>query len=457
MYPMVNARRSLILSRVGRLVAAKAFDDLTDRELLDRFVSQEDHWAFEKLVRRHGPMVLRVANRVLSNVEDAEDILQATFLTLARRASSIRRRDSAGSWLHGVAYRLALKSRADAAKRHSREKARPTSHLGNPLSEMSGKEICEILDEELNRLPETNREALVLCLLEGRTRDEAAKQLGLTVGTLKRRLEQGRNVLHARLRRRGIELSAVLGTATFAEAIASAGLSIGAVRASVQAAALVSTGKLVPGIISARAVALSEGVVTAMFVSKIKSVGLVLLALTLTGGALGAILLPGLDAGPAVRAGLPAAAESRRKDNRNLPAQGGAEPMSGQKKASANVAWGKPEDGLQVGICLTTNGPIRIGEPLTFELRVRNVSKKRVELQLRATSEWKANILAGKVIWIIASGPGPGQEVPLALDPSEEKVVPGPNPTFRTRGLVPAYTESTLSHPCGYHLKVADR
>lgn len=287
---MTNGRPGTLLRDLRRLAAASPCDHLHDGQLLGRFILDHDETAFEALVRRHGPMVLRVGLRVLPNLQDAEDICQATFLTLARRASSIRQSASVASWLYGVAYRMAMKARAHDAKRRAREQRKTAPVHSQPLAELTGQEICRILDEELQRLPTACRQALVLCLLEGRTRDEAAQQLGLSLATLKRRLEQGRALLRKRLGGRGLGLAAVLSAAALAEAAASAALPSRLMLPLIHAATRIAAGKAMAGLVSAKVAALTEGMVLAMFLNKLKTIAMTLAAL-LSVGAGGLALL----------------------------------------------------------------------------------------------------------------------------------------------------------------------
>lgn len=180
-----------------------------DDELLERFVVDRDEEAFAVLLGRHGAMVQEVCRRVLQDPHEAEDVFQATFLVLARQAGRIRRRASTASWLHGVAFRLAHKARL-RAERSSRPDRRPAPTGRNPLDEITWREVQEVLDEELLRLPERQRLALVLCYLEGRTRDEAALQLGWSIQQVKGCLERGRERLRQRLAARGLALSATM-------------------------------------------------------------------------------------------------------------------------------------------------------------------------------------------------------------------------------------------------------
>src|SRR6266480_335314 len=155
------------------------------------------------LVRRHGPMVLRVCQRLLHNWHDAEDVCQATFLVLASKAASGHWQASVAGWLHQVAYHLARKAQAAAVRRGVHERHVVDRPVPDLLETITGRELQAVLDEELARLAEKYRAPLVLCYLEGATRDEAARQLGWALGTLKSRMERGRELLRIRLARRG--------------------------------------------------------------------------------------------------------------------------------------------------------------------------------------------------------------------------------------------------------------
>jgi RNA polymerase sigma factor (sigma-70 family) len=191
----------VVVKRLRTLTAAQASE--SDRELLGRFVRQRDDAAFAALLERHGPMVLGVARRGLRDEQLAEDVLQATFLVLARTAATIRKQPSLGSWLHGVAWRLARKAKRET-ERAGRGDTRARPGPPGPAVEVSWREVRQILDDEIQRLPERYRLPVVLCYLEGRTRDEAAAQLGYRPGRLKGLLERGREKLRRRLVRRGL-------------------------------------------------------------------------------------------------------------------------------------------------------------------------------------------------------------------------------------------------------------
>jgi RNA polymerase sigma factor (sigma-70 family) len=252
---MANDRPDALARHVRSLLAAQNADHLTDRVLLQRFAVAGEEAAFAALVRRHGPMVLRVCRGVLHNADDAEDAYQATFLVLARKAAALSWQESAAGWLQGVAYRLALKARTAAARRHAHEGTAPSPPPPpGPLADISLREAQALLNEELNRLPDRLRIPLVLCYLEGATQDEAARQTGWSLSTLKRRLRRGRTVLEGRLRRRGLALAAILS----AGLLAGVGRAAAPLPAVVAGAAALFRAGPTTGTASARAVALAE-------------------------------------------------------------------------------------------------------------------------------------------------------------------------------------------------------
>jgi RNA polymerase sigma factor (sigma-70 family) len=217
-----------ILGQLNQLL--QAGDAADDGQLLERFVRQRDEDAFARLVARHGGLVLGVCRRVLGDRHAAEDVFQATFLVLARRAGGIRKPESLTSFLHGVAYRLAIKARGETERRRERERRLPPPvEIEEP--DLSWREVRTLIDEELQRLPERLRLPLVLCYLEGQTQDEAARRLGWPRGTLKRRLERGRELLRRRLSRRGVTLGSGLFVSALAVNAAPAALRSAAVRA----------------------------------------------------------------------------------------------------------------------------------------------------------------------------------------------------------------------------------
>ena len=185
---------------------------LSDGQLLDRFAtgsSESVEPAFQALVERHGPMVLRVCRRVLDDPHDADDAFQATFLVLLRRARSVRNRASLASWLHGVAMRIAARAKVEAARRR-RIEARGIRPSIGPDPDPDRYDLESLIHEELDRLPEKYRAPIVLCYLEGLTHEGAADQLGWPVGTVRGRLSRARDLLRSRLTRRGVTATAAL-------------------------------------------------------------------------------------------------------------------------------------------------------------------------------------------------------------------------------------------------------
>jgi len=241
----------------------------TDQELLQRFLSQRDEAAFAAVVRRHGPMVLRVALRTLQNEHDAEDVFQATFLVLSQKAHTVRRQESLGSWLYGIAYRLALKTKATAGERRNREQRVAPTPAATPLAQITVQEAQTILDEELNRLPKKLREPVVLCCLEGLARDEAALQIGCEASVLKNRLEQGRERLRQRLIARGLTLSCGLSAFLVLERVAGPTVRPALIGSTTKAAIAVAAGKAASVVVTAKVAALTEGVLRTMFLTKI--------------------------------------------------------------------------------------------------------------------------------------------------------------------------------------------
>jgi RNA polymerase sigma factor (sigma-70 family) len=265
------------MNRVLRFLrrAALQADGMSDRQLIERFLATGEEAAFEALVRRHGPMVLGVCRRVLDHFQDAEDACQATFLVLASKASSILQRETVANWLYGVAFRTAQKARAAAARRRVKEK-----HMARPeaFHEADWQDLRPLLDQELNRLPDKYREPLILCDLQGVTRKAAAHQLGWSEGTLSGRLSRARELLAKRLARHGVACTGVAIAAALSSSEASACVPAPLILSTVQAATSIAAGQAVAGVASAPVAALTKGVLKAMFMTKLKTVSAVLVA-----------------------------------------------------------------------------------------------------------------------------------------------------------------------------------
>ena len=198
-----------------RLVRAAAraagLGERSDPELLTTFLAG-DAAAFETIVRRHGPMVLRTCRTATRCEADADDAFQITFVLLYRQAASVRDRRSLGAWLFRVARRAAGNARRAADRRARRQAVTQRPEAESP-PDLSWREACSVLHAEIDRLPEAYRLPLVLCYLQGLARDEAARRLGWSLNEVRGRLERGRSRLRTRLQKRGITLSAgLLGT-----------------------------------------------------------------------------------------------------------------------------------------------------------------------------------------------------------------------------------------------------
>jgi RNA polymerase sigma factor (sigma-70 family) len=281
----VEKPRPTLLSSLYSVVGH--YEELNDRQLLDRFTANHEQAAFAALVRRHGGMVLRVCRRVLHNEEDAEDAFQAVCVVLARKAAGIGKGAAVAAWLHKVAYRVALRARADLARRYRYEQKVPKRLTKDPLAAITGRELLTVLDKELQRLPEPWRAPLILCYLEEQTRDEASRQLGVSSRSLGRRLQKGRELLRRRLECRGLTLPAAFLAASTLQSTAKAAvpgvLAAGAIQAGLQAA----VGEDIGGLISTQAAKLATGTLRAMALTRVIKVAAVIVVCALVGTGVG--------------------------------------------------------------------------------------------------------------------------------------------------------------------------
>jgi RNA polymerase sigma factor (sigma-70 family) len=277
-----------VLRHLNTLFHCGTSGQLSDAELLNRFVAGRDEAAeaaFAALVERHGAMVLGVCRRVLGNRHSAEDAFQATFLVLARKAAAIARREQLASWLYGVARHTALDARARAIRQEAKEKRLGSMLPVERTDQTETSELRAILDEELGRLPERYRAAIVLCELEGLTRRQAAGRLGVSEGTLSSRLARAKEQLRNRLTRRGLALSAAgLASALSQEAHAVI-VAPALVDSTIRVATLVAAGSSLAGVVSTSVATLTEGVLNAMLFAKLKLIvlGVVTVALVTAG------------------------------------------------------------------------------------------------------------------------------------------------------------------------------
>jgi RNA polymerase sigma factor (sigma-70 family) len=296
---MAASPMSEVIAHLRRTVRLHDGAGLTDGRLLQAYVSRRDEAALAALVRRHGPMVWGVCRRTLHNYHDAEDAFQATFLVLVCKAASIASPALLANWLYGVAHQTALKARATAAKRGARE--RQVTQMPEPATAEEGlwNDLQPLLDQELSRLPDKYRVAIVLCDLEGKTRKEAARQLGVPEGTLAARLARGRVMLAKRLTRHGLAVSGGALGAALAENVASAGVPTSVVSSTIKATTLFAAGQAAAtGAISAKVAALMEGVLKGMLLTKLKIAVVAFLVIAALGTGVSALTRETLAAGP---------------------------------------------------------------------------------------------------------------------------------------------------------------
>jgi RNA polymerase sigma factor (sigma-70 family) len=364
---MTHPQASEILRYIRQWAARERPEHLPDHDYLTRFVRTRDEAAFTALVHRHGPMVLRVCRAVLGDFHAAEDAFQATFLVLARKARSIHAQRSLSSWLYKVAQRIAWRAKADTGRQRAREAQSPQRLNVDPLDEVSWWEVQAIFYDELEKLSERYRGPLILCCLEGKARDEAAKQLGCREGTLKSRLERGRRLLRTRLARRGLTLSAGLLATLLAPEGTSAALPGVLISAAIRVSLALGGGTMATATTPVRILTLAEGVIQAMFITKIKVAAAVLLfvvALAATGVG---FALQRIDLAPP--------ANAQRQDGVK-PAAREADPthaVAGQAKEDRHddplrgtvyAADGAPASGAVVWAAKSTLGPLQRQETI---------------------------------------------------------------------------------------------
>jgi RNA polymerase sigma factor (sigma-70 family) len=274
---MTNLARDL-----RRIVLLGGTATLSDSDLLERFLASKEEAAFEALVRRHGPMVLGVCRRVLRNEQDAEDAFQATFLVLVRKAGAIWPRDMLANWLFGVAYRTARGAKTAIARRRLKERqVNPMRQADFPADDLRH-DLQPILDEELSHLPNKYRVPIILCDLEEKSRQEAARQLGWLEGTLSGRLARARFMLAKRLRRRGVTISGAVLAGALTHNLASASVPPSLLASTVKACLMLAAGRAATALVSAKVAGLAEGVLRTMMMTKIKIATTAVLAIGLS-------------------------------------------------------------------------------------------------------------------------------------------------------------------------------
>ena len=291
-----------------------------DQELLARFVNHKDEAAFEFLLWRHAALVMGVCRRILRDAQAAEDAFQATFLVLARKAGSVGQRDLVSHWLYKVALRAALRvkksggsltslSNLPASVYVSRPRV-PSENTGSDSSGASYQEVRQILDEEVNRLPQKYRTSIILCYFQGKTYDEAALHLGCPKGTVSTWLTRAREMLRTRLTRRGLTLSAGALAFGLSQEFVQAGIPATLITTTLKAAIAFATGEAAAGVVTAKVAQITQGVLKTMMLNKINLVAVLLTTLPLAGTVGGVVLHQVLAEKPAVGLTAPVLPES---------------------------------------------------------------------------------------------------------------------------------------------------
>ncbi len=294
------------LGQIDRLFQEGTVVGLDEGALFERILSNHDEPALSALVERHGPMVLGVCRRLLASPHDVEDAFQATFLILVRKARGLRDRHRLGPWLHGVAYRVAVRARADAARRRALEKLRARQEcdgsVQTPDRLIALEDQCLTVDEEIAHLPAKQRAVIVLVDLEGQTQSEAARRLGWSEGSVRGRLARARSALRERLLRRGVAPCLLPGSGSLLEQLVAPSVPAALLEATNRAGvATLLAGRAAPSattVISASVATLVHSVIRAMTVSKVASLATAFMAIAAGIFVLG-LLRTGLSATPA--------------------------------------------------------------------------------------------------------------------------------------------------------------
>ncbi|MFI5454268.1 MAG: sigma-70 family RNA polymerase sigma factor [Isosphaerales bacterium] len=364
---MATVQNGAVLRQIRVLFHAGSVAGLTDAQLLERFTARDSEvaeLAFAAIVERHGPMVLRVCRQTLGDLHDAQDAFQATFFILARKARSVRRRESLASWLHGVAHRVCLRARSAKVRRRVHEHTAATlagaGASGFALGETS--ELGELIHEELARLPERFRAPILLCDLEDVAYEEAARVLGCPIGTVKSRLARGREKLRLRLALRGLAPLAGIPVAPAARASVPTTLRDATAHAATR---LAMHGPPAVGIVSAPVASLTNGVLQSMILFRLKIAASVILVACL--GTTAAAVLARSDSG---EQDAPSAAAPARP----LEEDGSLDPV-----ISAIRFEGKVHDTIKRQLVS------RVGQPLDLE-------KVEADLKTLMKSSWFSDV-----------------------------------------------------------------
>jgi RNA polymerase sigma factor (sigma-70 family) len=350
---------------------AKQVEEHTDGQLLERFIRQRDEPAFAALLQRHGPLVLRVCRLVLHDLHDAEDAFQATFLVLARKAASIHKQASISAWLHRVALNIARTARTTAAQRRSHEKQAVLMSQLSAVDDAPLPDWQRLLHEQVDRLPEKYRLPVVLCYLKGTTHEEAARQLGWPLGTVKGRLARARDLLRGRLARRGLALSTSGLAAALTQSVALGQVPPALLGHTLRVAvSFAAAGATRTWDVSAQAVALANGALHTMPATKLAAVLVMLSAIGVVGLAVALGHGPGREARPGER-----------------PVAKNARPLPPGRDVAPNTK-GEKDPRVEQVIQLTlasARQEYRVGEGVDLTLTIKNNGKGNITLHTDLT------------------------------------------------------------------------
>jgi RNA polymerase sigma factor (sigma-70 family) len=358
-----------VLDHIRRTVLCDRAD-VGDGDLLGRFIERRDEAALAALVKRHGPMVWGVCRRLL-NHQDAEDVFQATFIVLIRKAASVVPREMVGNWLYGVAHLAALQARRTIARRRVREVQ--VTEMPDTTAAQNDQGPDALLDWELSRLPDRYRVTIILCDLEGKTRKEAARHLGLPEGTVGSRLARARAMLAKRLTQRGVAFSG----GTLAAALSQRAVPAAVISSTIKAASHCAAGQAA---LTVNVAALAEGVLRTMLLMKVKSAMAVLVVAAMVG-------LFGYGVAMGQQNGDPVALKKQESDKKDGVVK--------EKVEMKDItAWGKEVDGLQAGLALVPAdaSTIRQGEKLKLAVKLRNVGRADIKITHGLLREYRPEV-----------------------------------------------------------------
>ncbi len=428
-----------LFREIRSLVGGLDDGGLPDGQLLDRFYRQRDESAFELLVRRYGRLVLGVCRRVLADSHTAEDAFQATFLILVHRAAGLDRTRPIGDWLYTVAFRLACRAKANAARRRQREAA--PAHARGTVDPVHPDDTSAVLHEELNRLPEKHRAPLVLAYLEGRTYEEVSQALGCPVGSVRWRLGQALELLHRRLASRGVAAPAVGLAAVITASVASAAVPVPLVDATVRAGVWFAGGHAGGTAVPTAAVELARGTLGGMTTYKLIAAGL-LVVVGLGGGTAWVSRLSAMSDKPATEVKAPPPAAEGKK----LPEGATAKMGSSQLRHGEVVFFvAYTADGKHL-VTAGRDHAIKMWDRTTGE-EVRAFTRAMPKAKPLTDKPSPAEMaMPGKVMRAASA-----EDFPIALSPDGKLLVAGREATVTVWDVTTGKTVHELTAPAAVH------